>query len=82
LHQATIVSEETGRLLSKIVGEEIEPVIQELSRALLQTRGSRSELDTCLTKFETALNRMKTAQQALENSVGKLEEISERFPAH
>ncbi len=82
LHQATIASEETGRLLAKIVGEEIEPVIQELSRALLHTSGSRSELDACVQKFETALNRMKTAHQALKTSVSKLEEIGERFPTH
>jgi tetratricopeptide (TPR) repeat protein len=82
LHQATIVSEETGRLLAKIVGEEIEPVIQELSRALLHTSGSTGELGSCVDKFETALNRMKTAHQALKNSVAKLGEIGERFPTH
>jgi Flp pilus assembly protein TadD len=82
LHQATIVSEETGKLLAKIIGEEIEPTIQELSRALMQTAASRGELDTCVEKFEAALNRMKSAFQAMKNSVGKLEETGERFPTH
>jgi tetratricopeptide (TPR) repeat protein len=82
LHHATIASEETGRLLAKIIGEEVEPVIQELSRALLHTSGSRGELDACVTKFETALARMKAAHQALKNSTVKLEEIGERFPPH
>lgn len=81
LHQATIVSEETGRLLGKIVGEEVEPVIQELSRALLHSRGSRGELDACLTKFEAALARMQAAHKALKTSVAKLEEIGEKFPS-
>jgi tetratricopeptide (TPR) repeat protein len=80
LHQATVVSEEAGRLLGAIVGGEIEPVIQELSRALLHTHGSRGELDACLTKFETALGRMKAAHQNLKSSVARLEEIGERFP--
>jgi Tfp pilus assembly protein PilF len=81
LHQATIISEDAGRLVGTVVGEEIEPVIQELSRALLQSRGSRNELDGCLTKFEAALARMKAAHQALKTSVTKLEEIGDHFPA-
>lgn len=80
LHQATIVGEETGRLLQKIVGDEVEPVIKELSAVLLHTHGSRSELDNCLTKFETALNRMRTAHQALKTAVDKIGEIGDRFP--
>jgi tetratricopeptide (TPR) repeat protein len=80
LHQATISSEDTGRLVQKIVGEEIEPVIAELSRVLLHSGGSRSELEACVTRFETALNRMRTAYQALKGSVAKLAEIGEKFP--
>lgn len=80
LHQATTVTEDTGRLLQKIVGEEIEPVIKELSTALLHSSGSRTELETCLTRFETALNRMRTAHQALKASVDKIDDIGERFP--
>jgi tetratricopeptide (TPR) repeat protein len=80
LHQATIVAEDTGRLLQKIVVEEVEPVIAELSRVLLNTGGSRSELDACVTKFETALNRMRTAHEVLKGSVVKIDEIGEKFP--
>jgi tetratricopeptide (TPR) repeat protein len=79
LHQSTISSEETGRLLQKIIGEEIEPAITDLSRALLNTGGSRGELDASVTRFETALNRMRTAHQVLKGSVGKLGEIGEKF---
>jgi tetratricopeptide (TPR) repeat protein len=80
LHQATITTEETGRLLQKIIGEEIEPVVAELSRVLLNASGSRGELDGCLSRFETALNRMRTTRQALKNSITKVEEIGESFP--
>ncbi len=80
LHQSTISAEETGRLLQKIVGEEIEPAITELSRVLLNTSGSRGELDASVTRFETALNRMRTAHQVLKGSVGKLGDMAEKFP--
>ena len=81
LHQATIVTEEAGRRLAAIVGDEIEPVIQELSRVLLH-KGSRGELDACLTKFEAAINNMRTTHQALRALVGKVDELDERFPTH
>ena len=37
LHQISVVAEETGRLLQKVVAEELEPVLKELSTALLHT---------------------------------------------
>lgn len=82
LHQATALWEETGRLLHKIVGDEIEPVIKELSSALLHKDGSRGELEACISKFEGALGRMKTAHQALKAQAGKIAEIGDRFPSH
>jgi Tfp pilus assembly protein PilF len=81
LHQAAIVSEETGRLLQKVLGEEIEPVIKELSCALLHASGPRSELDACVGRFETALQHMRAAQQALKSSVAKVGELGEHPPA-
>jgi tetratricopeptide (TPR) repeat protein len=80
LHQAAIVSEETARLLQRILGEEVEPVIKELSNVLLHASGPRSELDACVGKFENALHRMRTAQQALKGSVGKIAELGEHPP--
>jgi hypothetical protein len=80
LHQATVVTEETGRLLQKIISEEVEPVIKELSAVLLHASGSRGELDACLQKFETAMGRMRSAHGALKTAVTKVEEIGERFP--
>ena len=80
LHQATVASEETGRMLHRIIDEEVAGIIKELSTVLLHTSGSRGELDSCLTKFETALNRMKSAQHAMKTSIAKVEEIAERMP--
>ncbi len=80
LHQATVTTEETGRLLQKIISEEVEPVVKELSAVLLHSTGSRAELEGCLQKFEAALGRMRSAHGALKTAVTKVEEIGERFP--
>jgi tetratricopeptide (TPR) repeat protein len=80
LHQAATVAEETSKLLHKVVGEEVEPVIKELSTALLNSRGPRSELEACLGRFETALGRMQATHQALKQQAKKLEQIGEKFP--
>ena len=80
LHVSASGAEETGRLLQRVVAEEVEPVIKELSTALLNSRGSRNELESCLSRFENALGRMKSAHQALATQVGKIEELGEKFP--
>src|SRR4051812_47501354 len=80
LHHATIVAEETGRLLQKVIGEELEPAIKELSAGLMHARGPRSELDSTLGRFETAIGRMRTAREALSGYVDHIEEIGQNFP--
>ena len=80
LHQATIVTEETGRLLQMVVGEELEPAIKDLSSALMHSKGSRGELDGILGRFETALSRMRTARAALAGYVDRIEEMGQHFP--
>jgi tetratricopeptide (TPR) repeat protein len=80
LHQASIQVEDTARLVQKILGEEIEPAIKELSSALLHVHGPRSELDSSVQKFETALQRLKAAQTVLKNSVARGREIGEHPP--
>lgn len=82
LHQSTIVAEDTARVLQKIAGSEIEPIIKELSAELLHTQGSRGQLDACLTRFEAAINHMRTAQEALKLAMAKVEQVNEHFPAH
>jgi len=76
LHQASIVSEETGRLMQKILLEEVEPALQELSRVLMNSGGSRGELDATLTKFEASLQRMRSAHHTLKTGVIRLQEYS------
>lgn len=81
LHQTTATTEETGRLLWSVVASEVEPAIKELSSELLHPGGSRSQLESCLSRFEEALGRMKSAHQALKTQVGKIEELGGKFPA-
>lgn len=80
LHTTTVQTEETGRLLATILNDEIEPVIKELSNVLLHPHGPRSELDACLSRFETALGHMQAARSALKSCLGKLEEIADKYP--
>lgn len=80
LHQAATVAEETGKQLHHVVLHEVEPVIKELSTALLNARGPRSELEGCLGRFESALGRMQAAFQALKQQATKLEQLGQKFP--
>ncbi len=80
LHHACAVAEEAGKLLHSVIGGEIEPVIKELSTALLNSRGPRSELEACLGRFENALGRMKTAHQTLKQQTTKIDEMGQKFP--
>jgi tetratricopeptide (TPR) repeat protein len=79
LHHATVTTDETGRLVQKILADEIEPAIKDLSAVLLK-HSSRSELEECVTKFEAVLTRMRSAHQALGNCVGRVREFAGRLP--
>jgi tetratricopeptide (TPR) repeat protein len=80
LHQATINSEDVGKQLEQILLQEIEPAIKELSSCLLYPNGARSELEACVRAFETALNRMRLAQQGLASNMLKVRGLGENFP--
>jgi exonuclease VII small subunit len=66
--------------LHEVVLHEVEPCIKELSTVLMNSRGSRYELEACLDRFETALKRMRTAHQALQHQVEKIAEMGNNFP--
>lgn len=82
LQQAAIDTDENGKALEQMLGKEIEPAIKELSSCLLMANGSRSELDECLTKFEEALNHMRSLQQELQQCVGRVKNCGEHMPAN
>jgi tetratricopeptide (TPR) repeat protein len=80
LHQVTVESEEGGRLLQKILLEEIDPAIKELANVLLHTHRSRGELDACLGRFESALQHLRNTHQVLKRHEVRLVELGENFP--
>jgi tetratricopeptide (TPR) repeat protein len=80
LHQIAGFTEQKGELLAKVLGEQIAPLLVELSRLLVNPRSLRSDLGTCLTLFESALERVRSARQGLTDETRKLKEIASRFP--
>ena len=80
LHQATVASDDHGREFMQILQKEVEPAIKELSTCLLYSDRSRGELDECISKFETALEHMRSAQQSMEASLSSVREHSEHYP--
>jgi Tfp pilus assembly protein PilF/exonuclease VII small subunit len=82
LHQAATDADENGKTFEQLLTKEVEPAIKELSSCLLVANGPRSELDDCLSKFEEALNRMRTLQQELQQSVGRVKNCGEHMPTN
>jgi tetratricopeptide (TPR) repeat protein len=80
LHQIAGTTEQKKDHLAKILSEQVAPLLVELSRLLVNPRSLRSDLATCLTQFESALERACLARQGLKDEVRKLEEIASRFP--
>ena len=70
LHRATIESENCGRQYLKVVEEEIEGSIKELSACLLYQDTPVSELDAAVQKFEAAMANLRTAQRLFSGERG------------
>jgi Flp pilus assembly protein TadD len=79
LHRATVDSEVNGRTFLKILEEEIEPAIKELSTNLLYPDTSSMELDNCVQKFEGALMHMRQAREALLGSLDKVHALGDQL---
>jgi tetratricopeptide (TPR) repeat protein len=76
------VCEDLGRQFQRVLTEELEEAIKELSSCLLYTNAPRSELDECVTRFEKALEHMRSARENMENSLSRLQAVSGQFPHH
>ena len=79
LHKATIESETHGRDFCRVVEEEIEPVIKELSSCLITPDVSIAALDACIQRFDNALSHMRTARDNLQNSVRKVRTLGDKL---
>ncbi len=80
LHQVAGLTEKQSEQLAKILSEQIAPLLVELSRLLVNPKSLRSDLVTCITQFESAVERTRSAEQVLKDQAHKLEEIAARFP--
>ncbi len=79
VHQATVESEQSGKLYLGVIEKDIEPAIKELSSALLYQDTSAGELDACLQKFEAALAAMRKSQTTLLASIEKVRTLGEEL---
>jgi tetratricopeptide (TPR) repeat protein len=80
LHQSTVETEESGRLMHQILEREVEPTIKDLSTALLYPHGLRTELDECVAKFEAAVERVRSTHQQMQNRVGQIKKLEQQMP--
>ena len=79
LHKATVDSDTQGRELLKIMEQEIEPAIKELSTCLLYPDSSANEVGRCLEKFEAAISAMKNAQAQLKLSTERVQKLGDQL---
>ena len=82
LHQGADTAGETGRTYQKILAEEMEEAIKELSNCLLSPNKSLSELDSCVGRFELALDHMLATQQNMEASIQRLKQLDAAITKH
>jgi tetratricopeptide (TPR) repeat protein len=81
LHDASGGAEKAGKELQQVLSAELEPAIKELSTCLLYANGPRSELDTCIAKFEAALGHMRKLRQGVQGGLDHLQKsVNEHFP--
>jgi tetratricopeptide (TPR) repeat protein len=82
LHQGSDVAGDVGRTYQKILSGEMEEAIKELSNVLLSPGKSLSELDSCVSRFEQALDRMLATQQNMEASIERIKQLDVMFTKH
>jgi len=82
LNEATQYAEEGGSVFVQILLKEVEPAIKELSSCLLYSNRSRTELEECINKFETAIEHMRQAQQLIHGRLIQVRKQNEVFPTH
>lgn len=84
LHKATIVSENYTRELAKILEQQVETTIKDLSSCLLYPEKTGGELSDKLHKFEAALSALQSMQRNVQVSLKKVRELNNKLlePVH
>ncbi|MHB1423779.1 MAG: tetratricopeptide repeat protein [Gemmataceae bacterium] len=82
LTTAAEAAEQFGRRFQKILADEMEGAIKDLSSCLLYPKGPTSELTGCVNRFEQALQHLLAAQKELETGVARIEQYNAQIPTH
>ena len=79
LHRTTVVSENACRDLGRILAEELEVAIKDLSSALLYSNTSVTDLSERLERFEKAMQRAQLAQKTWKQTLDKIHELNDKL---
>jgi tetratricopeptide (TPR) repeat protein len=82
LHTGAETAEALGRRFQAVLVEEMEEAIKELSSCLLYPNSPLSELNTCINRFEQALEHVLDAQKNLEAGIVRVQQLNAQFPTH
>lgn len=74
--------EELGQRFQRVLDDELEGAIKDLSSCLLYPNGPAGELRDCVGRFERALENMKAARQNMEQGITRLQQLDAQFPTH
>lgn len=74
LHRTTISAENAAREMHRVIEEELEPVIKELSARLMDPKTDKNELASHLGKFETLMNKTRATQKQWQQQMQSLRE--------
>jgi tetratricopeptide (TPR) repeat protein len=81
LYTGSEAAEALGRNFQKVLLEEMDIAIKELSSCLLYPDAPTSELNACIDRFAGALDHVLAAQKNLEASITRLGNLNTQFPS-
>jgi len=82
LNTGSEAAEELGRRFQKVLVDEMDYAIKELSSCLLYPDAPSSELDACVKRFEQALDHLLAVQKELEAGITRIHKLNAQFPTH
>lgn len=82
LSTAAEAAEGLGRHFQTVLLEEMDVAIKELSNCLLYPDAPSGELETCVSRFEQALEHVLSSQKDLEAGIARIQKYNAQFPTH
>ncbi len=80
LHTGAEAAEELGRNFQKILSDQMDVAIKELSSCLLYADAPTSELNACVDRFAEALDHILASQKKMEAGILRLQNLNAQFP--